>query len=560
MIRRRSGRWCALLSALLAVLVGCTSLPESGPVNSAPERKPERSSVDVLYSGPASDADPREIVSGFLTASGSGYSDSFAAAKEYLSPQAAEAWNPYAGVEVADSAEAPLIEEGVDGEIRVTTKARASVDSAGRYAPKLRPVIGTRSFSLMRNEDNQWRIVSLPDGIIVPDATFEQIFDRVPLYFYSPDAEVLVPELRWFPRQTMVVSAARALVQGPSSWLAPGVATAVPEGASLDGGVEFTDGVVRVNVRVEGTRPSEEQLQRFYVQAQRTLGSLGGVESLVVNVNSVPVVPRTTAPLISPPTKPAQPVLVVEGQVARWNGRDAVPVSPGENDVVVQHPSAPLEGTGAPLVVQTEDGAIRTFASAQARSEELLEPGDWSPPALDRLGWVWAASGDNAGSIEAVAPTGRRVSVSAPQLAGNTVERLHLSPDGAKIVFLTKVGQTPLLRVAPVVRDPDGTPREVRDAIEVTLPPGPILDADWADSLDLVVLVGDSPGTAGSVVYLSLGGPRTILPSVAGAVQVAAGNSERSLVVVSSDGTFYTRAGAGWRAAATGVRDPNYGG
>ena len=172
-------RWRILLALLAVALLGaCTALPTSSPVHTSNPRLPDRSEVDVLYSGPTAGADPAAIVEGFLAASAAGFADEFSAAKEYLTSEAAGAWDPYAGVDIIDSTTESVTTEVESGAIEVATMSRADVDSRGRYTAKPQPVGSTRTYSLVKDADDQWRIAVLPDGLVIPDARFEQIFDR----------------------------------------------------------------------------------------------------------------------------------------------------------------------------------------------------------------------------------------------------------------------------------------------------------------------------------------------------------------------------------------------
>ena len=551
-------RLITLLAAL--ALAACTALPDSGPVNSSQPRLPDRSEVDVLYSGPTANAPAVDIVEGFLAASAAGYSDDFAAARLYLTESAAQSWNPHASVDIIASDEPQPPEEIESGAVRVTHMSLAELDSRGRYTAKRQPVESVRTFSLMKNADGQWRIAALPDGLAIPDVRFDQIFDRVPIYFYSPDAEVLVPEPRWFARPQMVSGALAALLSGPSSWLQPAVRTAVPDGARIQGGVTVTDDTVSVDLDVP-ERPDPEDLQRLYVQVQRTLAGAAGIQSVTLRLDGSQVIPAATTPLIDAPGAPAQPVAISEGSLVRFNGRDLVPV-PGADQLPgpLRAPSAPYEGSSGSIVVLDGAGEVRTVASGQSPSEVLLTGSSLIPPSIDRLGWVLTGEQHNTGSLIAVQHAGEQITVAAPWLAGQRVTRVRISADGSRAIVLVSVGDALILRVAAVTRDDAGRPIELASPVDVVLPAGQVLDADWVGASDLAVLVRNQLEEQPDVVLSSLGGPRVSLSTVAGGVQIAAGTSDRSIIVTTSEGELFVRAGGGWRAAASGVSDPNYAG
>lgn len=556
---RRAHRLLAALAAL--ALAGCTALPDSGPVYTSNPRLPERSEVDVLYSGPTNNAEPREIIEGFLAASAAGYSDEFAAAKLYLTETAALSWDPYAGVDVIDSAEPIPPEEVESGGVRVTSMSVAEVDSRGRYTVRRQPVEVVRTFSLIKNAAGQWRIATLPNGIAIPDVRFEQIFDRVPLYFITPDTEVLVPEARWFPRPHLVSGALAALLSGPSSWLQPGVRTAVPDGTRINGNIATTNDAVTVDLTVPGERPDANQLQLIYTQIQRTLAGSGTVQSVQLRINGTQVIPVAAAPVIEAPNTASQPLAISAGKLVRWNGRDLVPVpNPAGVEGPLASPSAPFDGSAGPIVVLDATGSIRTIPAGQGPSEVLIEGPDLIPPSVDRLGWVWSGPRQARGSLTVTQHAGQSQQVDVPWLDGPEVMRARISADGARALILMRVGATVVVRVAAVIRDENGTPTGLASPEDIVLPTGSVLDADWVGGTDVAILVRDQLASDPAVTIATLGGPRTTLPSVPGATQIASGNSDRSIVVATQIGDLYVRAGAGWRLAASGVTDPNYAG
>ncbi|MDO5727601.1 MAG: GerMN domain-containing protein, partial [Bowdeniella nasicola] len=284
------------LLVVLTLITACATLPTSGPVNTSQPDAPERSAVDVIYSGPSPDASPQAIVEGFLAASSSGYGDDFATARLYLTDDAAEQWDPYARVDILDASKPTHIEVAESSAVTVTTTLAADVDPHGRLATKDTPVETERRYRLVTDNADQWRIAELPDGLMMADVTFENHFDRIPLHFISPDRRVLVPETRWFPRHTAVRSATQALLYGPSSWLAPAVTTAAPTKARLESVSEGPDGVAAVDLTTPATL-SETERAEFFAQLQRTLRQIPAVQSLSVRINGTPMNSQSPAVL-----------------------------------------------------------------------------------------------------------------------------------------------------------------------------------------------------------------------------------------------------------------------
>src|SRR5690625_7829590 len=95
------GRLRRVVPVLLAlvVLASCTSLPSSGPVNSAGEISSEDSAplVDIGVQRPQPGADEREIALGFVLGMRT-YAPGYATARAFLEPAAAVSGSRAAGI------------------------------------------------------------------------------------------------------------------------------------------------------------------------------------------------------------------------------------------------------------------------------------------------------------------------------------------------------------------------------------------------------------------------------------------------------------------------------
>ena len=551
--RRAGMRWVrvVLSAALVLGAAACTALPSSGPVHQVQVHQAELSAVDVVYSGPAADASPTQIVEGFLAASSSGYSDDFATAHLYLTPRAARDWKPQAGTVVVDAALPAKVKEREPGTIDVTTTVRAEVDTNGRYSVKPSPVEDVREFALTQDDAGQWRIDQLPDGLAVADVTFENIFDRVNLRFLSPDKRVLVPETRWFPRQVAAAKATQALLYGPSSWLAPAVVSAIPPHTTVERQVSDSDGTASVQLRTPQPLDADSA-HLLLAQVQRTLADIPGVEAVALQLNGVPVAPTGSGPAAAdiPPDNGA-PLLATANGLARWNGRELLTLEGSSAGM-----TGPAESGDGVLAV--DGGGNVVAVGPQAPPRVLAEGPGLVNPEPDPWGWGLTGLRDNPGQLIAVKGE-TTTAVPAPWLQGQQVLRVTLAPDGTQLQVVSQTGNIRMVRVATLVRDETGMPVSVTDPIDVPLLQARALDADWVGMNQLAVLAQDSDGSAPRVIITSVGQPVFSLPPVSGGAQVAGGSSDRSVVVVTAEGVLYVRAGAGWREAAKGVFDPNTG-
>lgn len=551
--RRTPIRWwrIALGAALVLGSAACTALPSSGPVHQAQVREAELSAVDVVYSGPAADASPTQIVEGFLASSSSGYSDDFATAQLYLTERAARDWKPQAGTVVIDAALPAKVKEREPGTIDVTTTVRAEVDTNGRYSVKPSPVEEIREFALTQDDAGQWRIDQLPNGLAIADVTFENIFDRVNLRFLSRDKRVLVPETRWFPRQLAAAKATQALLYGPSSWLAPAVVSAIPPHSTVERQVSDSEGTVSVQLRTP--QPLDADTAHLLLaQVQRTLADIPGVEAVALQLNGVSVAPTGSGPAavdIGPDN--GAPLLATEAGLARWNGRELLAIEGSSAGM-----KAPAEASDGVLAL--DGGGNVVNVGPQGPGPVLVAGPGLVGPEPDAWGWVLTGPRENAGQLVAVKGQ-TTTAVPAPWLQGQQVLRVTLAPDGTQLQVVSQTGSVRIVRVATLVRDAAGMPVAVTDPIDVPLLQARALDADWVGMNELAVLAQDTDGAPPRVIITSVGQPVFALPPISDAAQVAGGSSDRSVVVVTSDGALYVRAGAGWREAAKGVFDPNTG-
>lgn len=181
-------------------------------------RSGRREASDLSYrpDGPSEDATPQQIVQGFLAA-GSGPRGNWEVAGQFLTGPAAETWRPQAGVTIYAPSSPPTltVEETPEGaSVTVAFAATATVDANGVYATT-DDVPVTLDFTLSRVAEDQWRISSAADGIVLDSSRFRTVFRSYSLMYFDPTWTYLVPDERWFPRRTRRHESQRR------SWKAP---------------------------------------------------------------------------------------------------------------------------------------------------------------------------------------------------------------------------------------------------------------------------------------------------------------------------------------------------
>lgn len=549
------------VAALALVLGGCATLPMTGPVETASPQIPARYSLDVLAEGPQEDASAEEIVDGFLRASAYGFTDDFAVARSYLAPEIAASWNPAARVHIYSGDQNPAITTAEDGGITVTIEETAGVDDGGRYtAVEASPL--TTGFSLVRDAAGQWRIASLDDGVLISDLNFEQTFSASPLQFFTADYSATVPDVRWYPFDDRASAIVRGLLGGPSGWLAASVATAFPEGTRLGArGVTIEDGLATVDLSAHALSASDGERALMAAQLSRSLSVLTTVTSVALTVEGDEF-PAGEAQGLGLPQSVASAVMLSDGALVRWNGRELIPVA-GAADLSAlepSHPAVPFADSEAPMVMLAGANQLVTVPTPEQPSALLWDGPNLVAPSIDRYGWVWTSTRANTGSLVAVTADRAVATVSAPWLAGREVLQVRVAGEGARVVVVSRGGGQTRIELAAVSRDRNGMPVALGEPLRIGDALSVVSDVTWVDQYTVAVLGATISDSGARPHLLPIGGPASVLETVEDAVAITSSRNVRSMMLATADGRLYVREGISWRAVAESVSDPAFSG
>ncbi len=382
-------RCAALLAAvLLASLAGCAAVPSSSDIHVV-RSLPEGSRL-AAPAGPERGVDPFRLVREFIEATGSP-ANGHAAARAFLSREAAANWDDRAGLTVIEDAPGATPQGGAaDGirRIRVGGARLGVLTADGSFTP----AAGTFSVPLdVVKERDEWRITNPPPGVLVEATAFQRNYRQVRVGFVDPNSSTLVPDLRWLPAQPASTLAGRALnllLAGPSQRLAGAVRSALPDGTRPRSNVLISRSGLAV-INLTGLATLSEQDRRLI--AAQIVGTLDGLlpAPLQLLADGEPLVP---------------------GQV-EWRSADiasSVPAAGPRSDVpgqaVVNGRLTGLDGTPVPGPA----GAGQLTVLSAARSSpggELLAAVVAGPDARPQL-WVGPAEGDLAAvALDAVSMT-----------------------------------------------------------------------------------------------------------------------------------------------------------
>lgn len=492
-----------LIVAGFSALAGCVAVPASSDIEVV--RSMPVGSQLAPPPGPERGVDPFRLVREFIEATGSS-ANGHAAARAFLTRNAAASWDDRAGLTVIEDAPGAAPQTGPgDGvrRIRVGGSRLGTLAADGSFIP----AAGTFSVPLdVVSEHGEWRISDPPPGVLVEATSLQRNYRQVRVSFVDPNRGTLVPDLRWVPAQPGATLPGRVLdllLAGPSQRLVGAVRSAIPEGVRPRSNV-LVSRSGRTVINLSGLDALTDA-QRRLVAAQ-IVGSLDGLvpTPLRLLADGEPLVPGQAdwrpADIASyaPPPGPRADVpgqVVVGGRLRSLNGAP-VPGPAGDGRLTVL--SASCSNPGGELlavVVAGPDGhpqlrvgpADGDLAVAPVDAATMSRP-TWRPSGTE----LWTVV--NGRSVVGVALSGTgpplTYSVDATELARlGPISQLRLSRDGVRVAAV--IGGR--LVVAAVVIE-SGTvslrhPQVLRDG---SLPP--TASVDWArPELLVVASAGPSP-------------------------------------------------------------------
>ena len=280
---RRTPLLLAVVFLLLGLVTGCVSVPTAGPVEKVEGQPPEcQNCINVDVAPPSAGDEPKQVVQGFLRAT-SNFQPNYAVARQFLTTGAAEKWAPESGVSIySGSLQAAGTTVILDGRLVGSLgpdRTYTAQDKAWRV-----------NFGMVK-ENGEWRISTPPAGLMVAEFAFSSFYQSYNLYFVG-NGSALVPNPIYLPNLRNQASIAsvlmRALLNGPSDWLAPAVTSAIPEGTALSvDAVTINDGVAEVALSDNVLSLNDGQRTLMAAQVLYTLQPTG-IQGVTFTVNQQP--------------------------------------------------------------------------------------------------------------------------------------------------------------------------------------------------------------------------------------------------------------------------------
>ena len=229
------GRLLTLLMTLLCVTAVATTACATLPSSSSPQVIDTFSpgSPDLSVPTPVPNQEPDLLVRDFIKASAI-VDQRHAAARQFLTPEAAETWDDSA--ETIIVLRADLSAEGGRTADRAEYTLRGekvgSLDPGGIFRDDVGQVEVT--IGLTRTE-GQWRIDELPPGVVIEKSEFFSTYAQRELFFLAGSADSLVPDPRWTAanRTDLGYALVNLLATGPRQALEGSVLSRVPASVSV---------------------------------------------------------------------------------------------------------------------------------------------------------------------------------------------------------------------------------------------------------------------------------------------------------------------------------------
>lgn len=556
---RRPHRLSRLVAALAVVpallLAGCVSVPFSGGVELGGDLDTGIDvDVDFLPSGPSEGATQEEILRGFLAAT-TAAQNNYGIARSYLAEEAADVWNPYESTLVR--AREGVIAQVDESTLSYSVPIVASVDAVGRYSVADDAATQTLPAFRFVQEEGEWRIAELGNGILISQQAFPSAFSQHTLYYWDAAFRNLVPDLRWFPSRSEVATRiVRAVLEPPTSWLGQGATvSAIPAGTQLAlSPVSVEAGIAQIDLTSEVLSLTDLERQRLRLQLAASLRAVSGVVGvqLTVDQNAV-AIPEWTAgaPDVVPQVDPRLLLRTDEG-FGFATGGDVEPL-----------------GTLSPAIIELGATAV-ALASSRTLATALTAEGVWAvragdapavllderpgliAPSIDGYQFVWSATAASAGGIRATELDGTVHEVEAALPDDARIVSLSVSRDDARVLLMLDGPGGPRLVYTAVIRDEtSGVPVRLGELRDLPLNGETAVDATWVDEVRVASITRS--GEQSLVELHELGGRSRPLGLPQGGVQIVGGNGGVDGVrVLGADGIVFEPRGSGWQN--TGLR------
>ncbi|MGW3940714.1 LpqB family beta-propeller domain-containing protein [Streptomyces phaeochromogenes] len=604
--RRRPVRLVTYGVCGAVLLTGCASMPDGGDLRGVEASQRPDPQVRVFAMPPRENAQPEEIVQGFLEALTSD-DPGFETARKYLTGEASKEWRPNQSTTVlADgpntAAEHSGSREATGDYVYSLTGTRvAKVDSQFAYEPAAGTYNELVHLAKYKEKDGsrQWRIDELPQGLVMGKSDFQRNYLSVNKYYFasntsgrSDDQLGAVADPVYVREQVdPVTQMVRSVLKGPTSWLKPVVRSSFPTGTALKKGVKTLapDDQNRLTVPLndKADRIGQSVCTEMAAQLLFTLEDLTptGIDEVVLQrsdgTQSCALrASKAEIYVAHGPAKRAEYEYFIDGEkrlvrIASTGSEqepEPVPGALGDGDKALRSAAVSRdEDTAAGVSLDGRSLYVGSLASGGSLGEPVLrskaksEDDGLTTPSWDASGDLWVADRDPKSSklLLLTKGAGDPLVVTTPGLEGR-IEAVRVAADGVRIALIVRKDDRTTLLLGRIERQngSDGKPSvSIHELRSVAPQLEEVTAMSWAGDSRLVV-VGREARVVQQIQYVQVDGSTPVGPAPAaltGVKEIAASEDERlPLVAHSEDGIVRLSSGSQWQTVVKTGMAPVY--
>jgi hypothetical protein len=599
--RRGPGRAVAYVACGVVLLAGCASMPDSGDLRGVESTPRQDTQVRVFAMPPQENAQPTEIVQGFLEALTSD-DPHYETARKYLTAEAAKTWQPERSTTVL--AEGPGIaversggrEETADVLFALTGSKVATVDAQQSYAP----ADGNYHQSVHLVQDpktEQWRIDGPPQGVVMGESDFQRNYMSVNKYYFAshasartaPQAVAVADPVYVRERVDPMTQMVRSLLTGPTTWLRPVVRSSFPTGTALQKGVTSLtpDDQNKLTVPLNdkaagiGSTVCDDMATQILFTLENLTPAVDEV-ALEADGRQLCALTEERADGFAARGSVQHPeyLYFVDGKhrvvriPADSSGAkpDPVPGALGEGDKELLSVAVSRdEDTAAGVGIDGKALYVGSLASGGSLGEPVLTSAGatandrLTTPSWDSEGNLWVADRNpvNPRLLLLEQGAGEPLKVDTPGLDGR-IQDVRVAADGVRIALVVEKGDRQSLLIGRIERGDrtgGGSTVAVRELRSATPELEEVTTISWAGDSRLVV-VGREQGGVQQMRYVQVDGSTPEGPppaALTGVKEIAASEDDQlPLVAYSEDGIVRLPSGAQWQKVDADGTAPVY--
>jgi hypothetical protein len=513
--------------------------------------------------GPAPGATPERILRDFITA-GSGAGDGYSVARQFLTPELAQSWEPEERIVLFRSD--PRVEKReAEGVYQIQLETTGTIDARGVRTNS--PVPATETLGVrMAQVNGEWRIGEIPDGIMLAQSSARDLLLSHSLYFYSSNYRYWVPDARWFVRRTGVTARiVGAMLAGPAPYLQGSVTSAFPEGVTLArDSVPITSGTASVELSSEVLENATSLgLQQMNQQLQVNLLGLNDVTSVEMTSGQPIELGDPSPDLVVPELAPdvgGEQVAIAGNELVRVRNGAVVPIEglPSVAGSQPRDPATSVSGSAYAFVNAARTSLFVTAPGSQARA--VAKGSALTQPSFDPDNWVWTTRAVGGRSEALAIPPGGTEANAAKLAAGwlgdRKVKDLRISRDGSRALMVTDRDGVGEVLVAGITRSTEGVPQSLTTPLSLPTD-GTIDTAKWAGQ-SAIVASSTGANEEATPVILQLNGEQETMAALDGVLGISAGSDAEDTFYAQAGDTLYRRIGNSWVDEQLAVVDPAF--